>query len=170
MKLGNKIFTILGTVFTFVGVLVFVLGIFLYVKTSSMSDFSGDPVAGILIGGIVGATFIIAGIPFIIVPHAIKKKNENLIANGRKLVGEVEEIGLNYQVMINGRHPYIVYAKYVDPTYGYIYKFKSGSVYFNPHDSYDIGDSIDIYVDPSNMKKHYVDVKDKLGDMVRDFT
>lgn len=118
----------------------------------------------------MGLLFALIGFIVIIVQFTHKKKNANLIENGRHIYGEIETMEQDYSVTINGRHPFRIYCKYNNPSDGYIYKFKSDLLDFNPWDSYKVGDSIDIYVDPDNFKKYYVNAVDKAADIVRDYT
>lgn len=125
----------------------------------------------LLIPGIIGLTFFIIGLPFILYTiHKIKRK-AYLLENGKRLQGTVDRIDLNYNLTINGRHPFLVYCRYEDPSTGTIYKFKSMDItWFDPHDSYGPGDSINIFVNPEKYKDYYVDVVDEYAGRVHDFT
>lgn len=118
----------------------------------------------------LGGLFALIGYIILIVSILNKKKKAGLLERGQHIYGEIESMEQDYSITINGRHPFRIYCKYKNPTDGYIYKFKSDTLDFNPWDSYKTGDSIDIYVDPDNFKKYYVDAVDKAADIVRDYT
>ncbi len=118
----------------------------------------------------LGGLFALIGYIILIVSILNKKKKARLLESGQHIYGEIESMEQDYSITINGRHPFRIYCKYKNPTDGYIYKFKSDTLDFNPWDSYKAGDSIDIYVDPDNFKKYYVDAVDKAADIVRDYT
>ncbi len=118
----------------------------------------------------MGGLFALIGYIILIVSFLNKKKKAGLLESGQHIYGEIESMEQDYSITINGRHPFRIYCKYKNPTDGYIYKFKSDTLDFNPWDSYKTGDPIDIYVDPNNFKKYYVDAVDKAADIVRDYT
>ncbi len=130
----------------------------------------GDGAYFAYIAMIMGLIFAAVGIPILIIPAILNKKNEKLVETGKKVYGVIEEIVFNTSVTVNGRNPYVVYCKYEDPTSGMIYKFKSKNLYFNPHDSYKVGDNIGIYLNPENYKKYYVEVVDKMAERTIDYT
>ncbi len=121
----------------------------------SMIIFVLPAILALVFGGI-GFTFLFAS-------RSNNKKKEYLMENGRVLHGVVELIDFNWNLTVNGIHPYLVYCQYNDMGTGTVYKFKSENLYFDPNQYYNIGDSIDIYVDPNNYRKYFVDVRQYSG-------
>ena len=129
--------------------------------------------AGIILAAVFGGMgFLITliGLILFIISGSRNRRNKNLMETGQHVYGEIESLERDTSVTINGRHPYRIYCKYQDSKTGYIYKFKSRILDFNPNDSYKIGDQIGIYLEPGNFKHYYVDAVDKMADMTFDYT
>ena len=120
--------------------------------------------------GGIGVLIFLIGLILLIISSIRSRRNKNLMETGQHVYGEIESLDRDTTVTINGRHPYRIYCKYQDPQTGYIYKFKSKILDFNPNDSYKIGDQIGIYLEPGNFKHYYVDAVDKMADMTFDYT
>lgn len=117
-----------------------------------------------------GGVFTLIGLPMLIVPLGKKARNKKLLDRGQHVYAVIESINLNLRVTINGRNPYMVFCSYKNPSDGIIYKFKSENLMFNPNDSYKVGDNVDVYIEPENLKHYYVDVIDKMAPYVKDYT
>lgn len=117
-----------------------------------------SPAMFFYIFGGTGLVFFTIGIVFVVVIAKKKSKTKWLLENGQVIHGTVTEIDFNPCVHVNGRHPRVVYCSYQDPGTGMIYQFKSRNIYDSITNCIAIGDSIDIYVDPDNYAKNYVDV------------
>lgn len=117
-----------------------------------------SPAMFFYIFGGTGLVFFTIGIVFVVVIAKKKSKTKWLLENGRVIHGTVTNINVNFSVRVNGRHPRVVYCSYQDPGTGMIYQFKSRNIYEDQANCIAIGDSIDIYVDPENYAKNYVDV------------
>ena len=118
----------------------------------------------------VGGFLTIVGIPTILTSYLRKLKNNKLAETGQHIYGTIESIERDTSVTVNGRHPFRVYCNYKNPADGMTYKFKSDCLYFNPNDSYKVGDSVDVFVNPDNYKKYYVEIIDKTANTVKDYT
>lgn len=108
--------------------------------------------------GGIGLVFFAIGLIFVALIVKKNRKIKWLLENGQVIHGTVTEIVFNTCVNVNGRHPRVVYCSYQDPGTGMIYQFKSRNIYDSITNCIAIGDSIDIYVDPENYAKNYVDV------------
>ncbi len=118
----------------------------------------------------MGAIFLIIGVIMCIVIFGGERKNKKLLESGKHLRATVDRIHVDDDVTVNGRHPYQIYCTYNDEVSGLIYKFKSGDLYFDPTECYKQGDYIDVYVDPDNYKKYYVDAANRMEGRVMDYT
>jgi len=118
----------------------------------------------------VGGVFLIIGISMLAF-HLIRKgKVKYLLENGMKISGVITDMSRDMRFEINGVHPYRIYCEYNDSSKNLLYKFKSDLLSFNPNNCYKVGDPIDIYVDPNNWKKNYVNAVDRFADRTVDFT
>lgn len=91
-----------------------------------------------------------------------KKEIEELKANGQLIHATFVEATKNMAYAINGRHPYNVFAEWMNPMDGRTYTFKSENVWGNTWDM--IGEygnaikEIPVYVDKENAEKYYMDL------------
>lgn len=132
-----------------------------YIDNNNPGKVIGTEWSDILFLGVfggIGLVFFTIGIAFVVVIAKKKSKAKWLLENGQVIHGTVTEIDFNPCVHVNGRHPRVVYCSYQDPGTGMIYQFKSRNIYDSITNCIAIGDSIDIYVDPDNYAKNYVDV------------
>jgi len=81
---------------------------------------------------------------------------KRLMAEGRKVYAEVTGGSVNYNVRINGRHPYKLECRYTDPATGAIYLYSSGNIFIDP-DLY-VGRQVVVYVDRTDYSKYIVDM------------
>ena len=82
--------------------------------------------------------------------------------------GEAKVIGFDYNenYSVNGRHPFIIETEYLSET-GERHRFKSGNVW-DPLGEEILGHTIDVYFEPDNMDKYFVDVDSLFSDGVTD--
>ena len=118
----------------------------------------------ILFPAIFGFSFSAVGLPFILVARGKKKRKKYLLENGRLLHGVVEQIVLNHNIQANSRPLSNIVCIYTDPITNQSQRFVSEAISIDYDIAYKAGDSIDIYVDPNNYRKYYVDV-DREGQM-----
>ncbi len=109
-----------------------------------------------LILGIMGVVFgaIGGGLFFSGINKSLKRKN--LIKTGEVLTGTITNVVTVTNVRINGRHPYKVECEVVDQITGEKYLYSSESI-MNDMSCF-IGSSIDVYVDPNDKSKYYMDI------------
>lgn len=105
---------------------------------------------------VVGAIFVIFSVVYILITLTGGFAGRGLKKKGIKCQAEQFCVDRNYGVRVNGRHPYVVYCQVFDPRANTMREFKSKNCY-ERLDKYDITD-IDVYLDPTNMDKYYVDV------------
>lgn len=107
---------------------------------------------GIIFMG-VGATLIVSSL-------LSKKKEKWLQENGQKIQTKFSNVEWNTSLTVNGQSPYIIVSQWRDPATYEVYTFRSQNIWFNPEEFIKNSDTelIDVYVDPKNMKKHYMDI------------
>lgn len=101
---------------------------------------------------------LIGGIPLIIFNKKAKHMKK-LMSTGQAVWGTVEEVCVNRNVTVNGRHPKYFVVKYEDD--GIITAtshFKSGSFFLPGDGSELIGRNIKIYLNPQDRKDYAVDL------------
>lgn len=119
---------------------------------------------------IMGIVFAAVGIVPAVRSVIKRQDGERLMQEGRRLEGVVESFIQNYNISINGRHPYIIICIWQDMYQDVIYRFKSENLWTNPQPVFQVGDRIDIYVQGDNYKKYYVDAKSRLNQKLVDYT
>ena len=118
----------------------------------------------------IGGVFLIVGISILVCHFHNQGNIKYLLKNGMKISGVITEMSRDMKFEINGVHPFRIYCEYTDPTKNLRYRFKSKLLSFDPNDSYHIGDSIDIYVNPNDWRKNYVNAIDKCSGRIIDLT
>ena len=131
---------------------------------------SGAPVFVLLCFSGIGGIFLIIGLAFLISVIKKSKLKKRLLESGMRIKGTITDISRDQSIRINNRHPFRIYCEYHDVNKNLLYKFKSSILTFDPTYSYQVGDPIDIYVDPNNWKKNYVNAVDRFADRTVDFT
>lgn len=159
----GMIFTILGAIFTVIGVGIFAS---FYHNGGSMTvngrpvhyapgQIGGGMVAFLGIFGGIGILFIILGVIFLIISNNRYKNVKALLDNGQYVTARVIDIVRNHNVRINGVHPYNIICQYDDNYGGAPHVFKSDNILHHPGDILDY--SIKVYVNKSNWDMYYVD-------------
>ena len=144
--------SIIGAVFTCLGVLFVVLGAVLAWKLPEDVKVIG------FIFTMVGAPFLALGAVFLCVQSGKKRSAERLIESGRYVWGDVVGFSRNYCVRVNGRNPLILSVRFQDP-YGRTHMFKSWDLMVPPDESW-IGKKVKVYYAGDNYQKYYVAAED----------
>lgn len=158
-KLGMGVLLLIGIIYTILGGLFVALGVGLLIALNGTDTW----LTGAIFAG-VGSLFLILGIVFLIVQQRKKRRADRLIAGGRYVWGQIVEFVPNYNVTINGRHPYIAVVRYADG-YGVTHIFKSGSLRIYP-DPGAVGRQVKVYIGDDTYKHYYVDMDGVLPTVV----
>ena len=105
---------------------------------------------------VIGSVIIAIGGGILLVNLLKANSQRKLMQSGIRISAEEICVEENTKVKVNGRHPYIVYCRAYDPRTGEMREFASKNCY-EKLEKYDIRE-LDIYLDPNNPKKHFVDV------------
>ncbi len=130
----------------------------IYFNTNTKTIRSKDGfnlILGILIG--IGAVIISIGFFIFIISLFTKQSNADLKASGIKYTGVVEYFEYNSDVDYSGYTSTVFYCTYKDKT-GVNQFVKSSSVLTNPAYTLPPGYNVDIYVNPKNPSRYFVDV------------
>ncbi len=117
---------------------------------------AGSPSLALLILGGIGILFSAIGIPFIVVGVKSGGK-KRLKTNGVRMTGVITNDVVITNVTINGYHPHKAECEVVDSYTGERYLYSSDSV-MNDISCY-IGSEVDVYVDPDDKSRSYVDLE-----------
>ena len=95
--ISSLIFLLLGAIF-------FPLGVALTIAV--VTAFVGVPFA------VIGLLFLVAAVPILVWRYKVASQTVEVLQHGRATLGEVVTVLQNYQVRINGRHPWTVIYRY----------------------------------------------------------
>ena len=156
-KIGMNATFIVGLIFSIIGAIFLVLGIVLF---TGLKEEMTDAFMFLFIFSGIGLIFFLIGILFLMIQLSKKKMSQRLLENGNYVVAEIFDITQEYNVTVNGRHPFVINCKYeaMDRT---IHIFKSKYLYYNPK-SLLKNNAVRVYVDNNNYKKYYVDIDEVL--------
>lgn len=110
---------------------------------------------GLIFGG-TGLFFFLIGVIFLILHYNNKSSLKKIVDNGYYIMAEISNIDMNYNVNVNGRCPYVIYARYQDMN-GCIYTFHSRNIFFYPAGMMK-NNMVKIYTRPDNFKKYYMEM------------
>lgn len=149
----NRALKLIGIIYTILGAVFIVTGIGVGIAAHDINGFGW--MFTIIFSGI-GSIFFILGIVCLILNHRGKKRARRLMEAGNYIYAEVSHAEPNYNVHVNGRHPYQVICRYTDE-YGTVHLFRSKDIFFNPEGI--LKDTlVRVYVEPGNMKHYHVDI------------
>lgn len=126
---------------------------------------------GTMILSILGIVFFVIGLSILIYKIINRVKVKELLANGTKISAKVISVKTNesYQgpVTLNGtssfshnpsqEQSFTIVAQWLSSQDNQMYVFESEDLGYNP-ESIILGKNIDVYIDPVNPKKYYVDI------------
>lgn len=161
-KVGVNAIFIVGLIFTIIGAIFLVLGIILGIGLRREIGF--ESIAFLFSFGGMGLLFFCLGIGFLLGIGKYKRNAQRLLDNGNYVIAEIFDISQNYNVSVNGRHPFVVSCKY-EAMDGAVHIFKSRYLYFNPEMLLK-NNVVRVYVDNNNFKKYYVDIDEVLPTIV----
>lgn len=133
-----------------------------------MEKSAGNLVVIILAG--IGIIFVlVGGIPLLVMTGK-KSKNKKILENGQVLHALVDSIEYNTSVAVNGTHPYVIFCSYRDEYKDITYRFKSENIWTDPFLVFQPGSDIEVYVEPGDYSKYYVNAQKMIEQKVVDFT
>lgn len=133
-----------------------------------MGKSAGNLVVIILSG--IGIIFVlVGGIPLLVMIRK-KSKNKKILEKGQVLHALVDSIEYNTSVAVNGTHPYVIFCSYRDEYQDITYRFKSDNIWTDPFLVFQPGSDIEVYVEPGDYSKYYVNAQKMIEQKVVDFT
>lgn len=121
-------------------------------KIESFSSMWLAPILGFGIGGILFVT----GAVILMWGKFSGRKIEWFKHNGLPIMAEIEKISVNKKIKVNGKHPYKIHAKFLNPQTNEIQVFKSKNLWVDPERQLTEKNmtSIEVWVDPKNYEKY----------------
>lgn len=123
----------------------------------------------IILAGMGSVFTLIGGIPLIVIGRKNHRKKE-ILSKGHVLHAVVDSIEYNTRVAVNGAHPFVIFCSYRDEYKDITYRFKSENVWTDPSLVFQPGSSIEVYVEPDDYSKYYVNAQQVLEEKVVDYT
>lgn len=109
-----------------------------------------------LILGILGSVFFLVGFSIIVFGFLRKKKAKDLQANGVAIWAKINSVELNTSYSMNGQHPYVIIAQWLNPKTSEIHVFRSDHIWYDPSDHIH-SDDIKVLIEKDNPKTYHVD-------------
>ena len=138
MFLVGLIFTMIGSIFSLVGVILF-----------SVAKFT-------LIHVILGAVFLGAGLALLRIDAKKKKAVRRVEEEGNYVLAKIVGVRQNRNVRVNGVNPYVIECDFTDPETGIVHRFRSHDYYEDPS-PYLTSDEVRVYIDPQDLNTYSVD-------------
>lgn len=113
---------------------------------------------GELILFILGGIFFLIGAGMMWAGISSNRKREYLQTQGRLIQAKFQEVGVNESLSVNGRHPFVILAQWLDPVTNKIHVFESDNIWFDPTE-YIKDDTIPVYIQPDNPNRYWVDTR-----------
>lgn len=145
---------IAGLILSFMGAVYLILGVSLWIHIEEDAKIIG------IIFTAVGALLLLLGLLFLMLVLKKHRNTQKLVESGRYIWGDVVDCVPNYNVRVNGRHPYRLIVQYRDAM-GTIHIFKSRDIY-----TYIVPEAlkrkVKVYI-TEDYKHYYVDAEDALS-------
>jgi len=125
-----------------------------------------DTYIGDIIPGIAGLAFASVGTGMLVFSLKKKKRIKDLLENGICVEAEITEIFTDYKTRINKIHPDYITCQVTNPVTGITTTYKSEKTLSDlvPF----IGKKVKIYINPSNPKDAYVDIRSLIENSVEE--
>lgn len=107
--------------------------------------------------GVMGGVMILGKLAMMLFRRLGKKKETDLLQQGRPVQAKVQGIEKSTSLNMNGRNSYHIIAHWRDASSNALHVFKSKNIWFNPEDYID-REEVTVYVDKSNVKKYHMDI------------
>jgi hypothetical protein len=125
-----------------------------YHGNARMGKGIGKSVLATTFGAVSCLTLIFFFVRSVIKGRARKK----LTQTGIRIAADIVSVGNNETPVVMSKHPYIIKCQWLQNSSNTIFHFKSKYIYYNP--SKYVGDrkQIDIFIDPEDPKKYFMDL------------
>jgi Protein of unknown function (DUF3592) len=107
--------------------------------------------------GVIGSVFALVGFGGLIVPRLLARRARDLQHHGTPVETDFQNVELNGAFRVNGRSPWRIVSRRLDPARNELHLFHSENLWFDPT-PFITSKRITVFVDPSNMKRYSMDV------------
>ncbi|HEY7483835.1 MAG TPA: DUF3592 domain-containing protein [Streptosporangiaceae bacterium] len=111
-----------------------------------------------LIFGGIGVVFASIGVPFFVIGWRRLRLRSWLRRHGQEIWAEVAHVGRNANVRLNGRHPFVVQARWQDPRTGQTFTATSDYLKNDPSPWLTAQPGVRVLFDPDDPKRNFVDL------------
>jgi hypothetical protein len=111
---------------------------------------------GPMILGFLGSIFGIIGLSFLIYPKLKQKRKSHLLRTGRPVPARITEVSLNQSYKVNGRHPFVIHAQWLDPKTASVKLFRSDNFWYDPQ-PYLHQEEVTVFIDKDNQNRYWMD-------------
>ena len=143
LKWTGIIFTILGGIFTALGVC---LAVFTGVLPLAM--FAG-----------FGLVFLLPGIGMLWARTRARARRAKLLEEGQRIDAGIIAVDWDTRFRVNGRCPLVIRCQAVNPVDGCVYVFQSEAFWFDPSPFLEGLSTLPVYVDGDNYRRYAVDTQ-----------
>ena len=158
VKTGASALKIVGLIFSLMG------SVFCSISIITIMALPADAKLIGYIFLLIGGLLLLLGIVFLAVVAAKRNRSQKLVEEGRFVWGTISDCVYDFNVNINGTHPYKAIVRYCDGR-GMTHIFKSENINRYPDHSL-IGKTVRVYVSSDNMKHYYVDMQSVLSEYI----
>jgi hypothetical protein len=110
-----------------------------------------------IIFGALGCVFSLLGLGGLIVPRFWARQAHDLKLHGTTLETEFQDVELNGSFQVNGRSPWRIVSRWLDPARDELHLFESENLWFDPA-PFITSKRITVFIDPNNPKRYSMDV------------
>ena len=110
-----------------------------------------------IIFGAIGWVFSLIGLGGLIVPRFWAHQAQDLKLHGTPLETEFQDVELNGSIRLNGRSPWRIVSRWLDPARNELHLFESENLWFDPTPFIKLR-RITVLVDPKNFRRYSMDV------------
>lgn len=153
----KDVYKVVGILFSFVGLLDFLIGCFLLSHFIKGGLRSQEVMVG-LVFSLTGFLVFCFGAGILLLRAKRKKNQKFLKENGRKIYATVVSIEMDFQISNNYRHPYVLSCEYTDGS-GNVHQYKTEPIMDDRIDERVIGTLVPVYVAKENLDDYYVDYR-----------
>ena len=107
--------------------------------------------------GFFGSMFFLIGFIPTLIGRSLNKQVGYLIENGVAIKADFQMVKRNKALTVNNRHPYKIYAQWMNPATSKVHVFSSENIWFDPT-AYIESDELTVLIEADNPKKYHVDV------------
>jgi hypothetical protein len=110
-----------------------------------------------IIAGGVGAVFALIGGGVIAAGRMMARRARDLLRHGTPIETEFQNVELNGGLKVNGRSPWRIVSRWLDPAKNALYLYHSENLWFDPT-PFIKSKHVTVFIDPRNPKRYSMDI------------